>query len=279
MSIIQPVLTGAQITEITAYINNYRSLNQAPPLVWDTNILISSNLWSQHLLINNIFQHSGNPLYGENLAYFRGYGLDIMDLLKKSVDSWYNEISSYDFTKPGFSSATGHFTCLVWGSSTNFAISISINTATTSADIVFNTSPPGNVEGQYQTNVLPLVPSVPVPGPVPIPVPIPVPEPSPLPEPSPVPSPPPISNSEKIVTIINDLQNIIFSISRNQSIYFILEYIQKVIDKLYNVNIGPITGTIINSLNSIIYVLQKRKYNAFAITTIKNIINQLKSYL
>ena len=267
MSIIQHVLTGAQITEITSYINNYRSLNQSPPLVWDANILIASNQWSQYLLTNNLFQHSGNQQYGENLAYFEGYGTDAMTLLKKSVDSWYNEISSYNFTKPGFSEATGHFTCLVWAASTNFAISITIDITTTAADIVFNTSPPGNVQGKYQNNVLPIDPSVPVPGPSPLPVPV------------PVPGPTPISNSAIILTIINDLQNIIFSISRNKSIYFILEYIQNVINKLYNINIPPITGTIINSLNSVMYVLQKRKYNAFAITTIKNIINQLKLYL
>ena len=279
MSIIQPVLTGSQITEITEYINNYRSLNQAPPLVWDTNILISSNLWSQHLLINNIFQHSGNPLYGENLAYFQGYGTDTMELLKKSVDSWYNEISYYDFTKPGFSSATGHFTCLVWAASTNFAISITIDINSNTADIVFNTSPPGNVEGQYQANVLPLTSSLPVPlppGPVPLP-----PGPVPLPPgPVPLPIPPiPISNSAKIVIIINDLNNIIFSISRRQPVYFIIGYIRKVINELYDVNIGPIKNTVINSLNGVIMVVQKRKYNAFAITTINNIITQLKLYV
>jgi hypothetical protein len=155
MSIIQPVLTGAQITEITAYINNYRSLNQAPPLVWDANILIASNQWSQYLLTNNLFHHSGNPQYGENLAYFEGYGTDTMTLLKKSVDSWYNEISSYNFTKPGFSEATGHFTCLVWVASTKFAISVSIDIPSTEAYIVMNTSPPGNYIGKFDKNVLP----------------------------------------------------------------------------------------------------------------------------
>jgi hypothetical protein len=268
MSFIQPILTGDQITEITAYINKYRSLNQAPSLVWDTTILEASNQWSQYLLTNNLFQHSGNPQYGENLAYFEGYGTDTMTLLKKSVDSWYNEIKSYDFTKPGFSEATGHFTCLVWAASTNFAISITINVLTSAADIVFNTSPPGNIEGKYQDNVkLPiLVPPVPLPpGPVPLPNP---------------PTPPlPISNSAKIIIIINDLNNIIFSISRRKPVYFIIASIQKVINELSDVNISPITNSVINALNRVIFVIQKRKYNTFAITTINNIINQLKMYV
>ena len=128
MPIIQPILTTDQIIEITNYVNNYRNLNQAPPVVWDSSIQTYSQNWSYNLLSNNLFQHSGSMDYGENLAYFRGYGTDIMVLLKLAVDSWYNEISSYDFSKPGFSSATGHFTCLVWAATSNYAIAISINT-------------------------------------------------------------------------------------------------------------------------------------------------------
>ena len=265
MSIIQPILTGDQITEITTYINNYRNLNQAPPLVWDTTILNASNEWSQYLLTNNLFQHSGNHLYGENLAYFEGYGTDTMTLLKKSIDSWYNEISYYDFTKPGFSQATGHFTCLVWVASTNFAISITININTSAVVIVFNTSPQGNIEGQYQSNVLPVLPII-----TPMP---------PVPSPNPPTQPIPISNSAKILSIINELNNIIFSISRRQSVYFIVGYIQKVITDLSTVNIDPIKSAVINSLNGVIVVVQKHKYNAFAIKTINNIINQLKLYV
>jgi uncharacterized protein YkwD len=162
MSIIQPILTIEQINEITDYINHYRSLNQAPPLIWDNKIKESSNYWSQYLITNDLFKHSGNPLYSENLAYFKGYGTDVMVLLKKAVDAWYNEISLYDFSNPGFSQATGHFTSLVWVSTTNYAIGISFDATTTAADIVFNASPPGNIEGQYKTNVLPLKTNIPI---------------------------------------------------------------------------------------------------------------------
>jgi hypothetical protein len=260
MSVFLPVLTSDQITEITNYVNNYRALNQAPPLVWDNTIQNYSDQWSYYLLTNNLFQHSGSLLYGENLAYFEGYGTDVMTLLKKAVDSWYNEISSYDFSNPGFSVETGHFTCLVWAASTNFAISISIDEDTTAADIVLNTSPPGNIDGEYETNVLPIATQPPIPVPNP-------------------PTPPiPISNSSQIINIINELNNIIYSINKKLSAHFIIILINKTINDLSILNIGP-TNSIIYTLQGLSVLIKNRKYNRFVINTINNIISQLKLYL
>jgi hypothetical protein len=176
MTIQQPLLTSEQITEITNYVNAYREKNQAPPLTWDTTIAEFAQSWSFNLISNNEFKHSGNHLYGENLAYFQGYGTDVMALLKKAIDLWYDEIRLYNFNNPGFSSATGHFTCLVWKSSTNFGMGISINDVTNAVDITMNTSPPGNYIGQFQENVLPLIPS-PNPSPKPLPKPLSLPKP------------------------------------------------------------------------------------------------------
>lgn len=96
-NIQQPVLTSDQIIEITNYINAYRAKNQAPPLVWDPIIAQFSQQWSYYLVSNDEFKHSGNNLYGENLAYFQGYGSDVMGLMKKSIDLWYDEIKLYSW--------------------------------------------------------------------------------------------------------------------------------------------------------------------------------------
>ena len=194
-------LTNSQKTEITSYINKYRTMHQAPPLALDDTITNASQEWSNNLLTTNVFQHSGNKLYGENLAYFSGYGSNIMVLLKKSVDAWYNEVKMYDFNNPGFSASTGHFTCLVWKSSTSYGIGIAID-AKMRAYIVMNTSPPGNYVGQFKANVLPAL----TPTPEPVPVPVPVPVPAPLPD--------NLKNNKTY--IINMLYNIITSIQRNQ---------------------------------------------------------------
>ena len=198
-------LTDSQKTEITSYINKYRTMHQAPPLAWDDTITNASQEWSNNLLTTNVFQHSGNKLYGENLAYFSGYGTNIMVLLKKSVDAWYNEVKMYDFNNPGFSASTGHFTCLVWKSSTSYGIGISVD-AKSRAYIVMNTSPPGNYVGQFKANVLPAL--TPTPDPVPVPV--------PAPAPAPVPAPVPDNVKNNKTYIINMLYNIITSIQRNQ---------------------------------------------------------------
>ena len=191
MSIEQPVLTTEQQTDITAYINEYRSRHGAKPLKWNNTVARFSQDYSYYLVSNNLFQHSGNVLYGENLAYFQGQGNDVMKLIKKSIDLWYDEIRLYNFNSPIFSPATGHFTCLVWNSSELLGIGYSYNPVTSIVDVTMHTSPPGNVSGKFPENVFPLITSVPAPAPSPEPEPAPAPAPAPAPEPEPTPEPAP----------------------------------------------------------------------------------------
>jgi hypothetical protein len=189
MPITQPYLSYQDISEISDYVNDYRARNQAPPLIWNSVIASFSQNWSYNMTNTHSFKHSGTPSYGENIAYFRGYGTNVIELIKLAFDNWYNEISLYNFNRPGYSEATGHFTCLVWVASKSFGMGISIDTDTGEAYISMNTSPPGNIIGQFQENVLPLG-SRPIPIPIPTPIPTPIPRPIPTPTPTPIPSPP-----------------------------------------------------------------------------------------
>jgi hypothetical protein len=205
MSIQQPTITPEQKTEITNYINNYRARHQSPPLTWDETIATFAQQWSFYLLSNNLFQHSGSALYGENLAYFEGYGNDIVVLLKKAIDNWYNEITLYDFTNPGYKQGTGHFTCLVWKSSTKFGMGFSIDPSNNNkVDITFNSEPPGNYQGQFAQNVLAPTGTTPLPTPTPTPSPI----------PNPIPIPTPAQSNKKAIIVA--LYNIIYIIQSNQ---------------------------------------------------------------
>ena len=191
-------LTNDQITEISNYINVNRAKHQSPPLTWDLTIANASQQWSNYMVQNNIFQHSSNTSkYGENLAYLQGYGNDIMTLLKKAVDNWYLEVKLYDYNNPVFSSSTGHFTCLVWKSSTKYGLGITLDTKKNIADIVMNTFPPGNYVGQFRENVLPPIGTV-----VPLPAPIPI---------------PPNALQAKKRIIVDSLYKIISAVQNNQS--------------------------------------------------------------
>lgn len=148
-------LTGGQINDITTYINSFRTNHQAQPLIWDVKIAKYAQNWANYLLLNNKMEHSGSSIYGENLAFFKNYNNDLITLIKRSIDLWYIEISNYDFTKNEYSNKTGHFTCLVWKDSSHFGIGISVDPITKRAVITFNTSPPGNIVGQFAANVSP----------------------------------------------------------------------------------------------------------------------------
>ena len=71
------------------------------------------------------------------------------------TNSWYNEVSQYSYSPGGFSSATGHFTQLVWKGSKKLGVGVAYNSARTKVYVVARYSPPGNYLNQFSTNVLP----------------------------------------------------------------------------------------------------------------------------
>ena len=78
-------LTTAQKTDIANYVNVYRAKNQAPPMMWDESIYTVAKNWSNRIAEMHVIQHSGNNSYGENIAFFQGYGSDPVDLIKKAI--------------------------------------------------------------------------------------------------------------------------------------------------------------------------------------------------
>ena len=271
-------ITPSQIDDITEYINTYRAKNSAPPLSYNSGITLFSQKWSDYLLTNNLFQHSGTQLYGENLAMFQGYGSDLVALIKLSIDAWYNEISLYNFDAPGFSEATGHFTCLVWLASTEFGIAISIDPKTTKAIITMNTNPPGNVIGLFKENVLPLVtvPS-PVPVPVPTPTPIPTPVPVPVPVPVPTPTPQPSITASQVQQVISMLYYVIYFINIKQPRNTLIYQLNSIIRYLSTINI-PISNNMRQVLQMVIRAINTKKPPVSVIMTIQNVIAVLQPY-
>ncbi|XP_065662504.1 uncharacterized protein LOC100200105 isoform X2 [Hydra vulgaris] len=132
--------------------NRLRALHQnTPKLVLDSTLTASAQKWADYLQSSKKFEHSKGNGYGENLYFSSGIpaGSDCV----RASNSWYSEIKSYSYSKPTFSSSTGHFTQLVWKSSTKVGFGISFKGS--SVIVVAQYSPAGNVLSQFKQNVMP----------------------------------------------------------------------------------------------------------------------------
>ncbi|KAI9247450.1 CAP domain-containing protein [Phascolomyces articulosus] len=92
--------------------NQYRKLHGAPALRWNSTLESYAQKWSNKCK----FQHTQGP-YGENLAW--GYGN-----YPAAIKAWYNEEKQYNYNNPGFTAGTGHFTAMVWKSTTDVGCGI-----------------------------------------------------------------------------------------------------------------------------------------------------------
>ncbi|XP_077332352.1 Golgi-associated plant pathogenesis-related protein 1-like isoform X1 [Lithobates pipiens] len=134
--------------------NKYRKLHGSPPLKLNRNLCSSAQKWADHLLSIRALQHSNSGL-GENIYYKSSS--NPQDLPgNEGVDSWYREVQKYNFSKPGFSSATGHFTQVVWKDSKEVGYGVATD-AKRVYYLVAQYSPAGNITnpGYFQRNVLP----------------------------------------------------------------------------------------------------------------------------
>jgi hypothetical protein len=70
-----------------------------------------------------------------------------------ATDAWYNEVGQYDWSNPGFSMETGHFTQVVWRGSTSVGYAVASGPYGTfvAAHYVEH----GNMSGAFEENVLP----------------------------------------------------------------------------------------------------------------------------
>lgn len=128
--------------------NNKRALHKdTPSLTWSTELETYAQNYADQYDCSGTLVHSGGP-YGENLAL--GYGIE------GAVDAWYSEIKYYNYNNPGFSEDTGHFTQLVWKSSTEVGCGVKSCGGVWGDYVVCSYNPAGNVIGEFPENVMPL---------------------------------------------------------------------------------------------------------------------------
>ena len=132
--------------------NEYRQQHGVQSLTLSDSISQTAQAWAEHLNDTGKFQHSRGTGFGENLFF------SLSDLPKdpsavEIVGAWYNETKLYNFQNPGFQSGTGHFTQVVWKATTTIGVGVASSGGKNI--VVVNYSPIGNVQGQYEKNVLP----------------------------------------------------------------------------------------------------------------------------
>ncbi|XP_073825789.1 uncharacterized protein [Musca autumnalis] len=130
--------------------NKRRALHGCEPMVLNRNLCNLANDWAIHLTKTRSMYHRPGNDYGENI-----YQLINRDpTAEDAVKAWYDEINKYKYSKPGFSTGTGHFTQVVWVDTKEMGVGrAKVDNMTF---IVCNYNPPGNVMGQYKTQVPPV---------------------------------------------------------------------------------------------------------------------------
>merc|ERR1711977_488847 len=110
----EPVPVPIDVTGAGAALrlhNDYRAMHQVDALSWSSDVEESAKFWANTLAADDCsMYHSSRDQrngYGENLAI--GHSS-----IGNAVDDWYSEVEDYDFSDPGYSGATGHFTAMVW---------------------------------------------------------------------------------------------------------------------------------------------------------------------
>lgn len=128
--------------------NNKRSLHESTgSLEWDDTLATYAQNYADNYDCSGDLVHSGGS-YGENLAV----GYDDQG----TIDAWYDEIKKYNFDDPSYSESTGHFTQVVWKSSTKVGCGYKQCGGSVGKYVICSYNPAGNFIGEFAENVMSL---------------------------------------------------------------------------------------------------------------------------
>jgi len=150
-------LQGSSIAMAAVTVHNVlRRQHGAPLLQWSDECAEYAQKQADECQCNGGLSHGSTEApsgsHGQNLAWSSA-GIGAGWSVEKAVRSWYGEIEEYDWSQPGFQSGTGHFTQVIWKSTTHVGVGVS----TDGKNIAANYYPAGNVQGRFPENVEPLL--------------------------------------------------------------------------------------------------------------------------
>jgi uncharacterized protein YkwD len=134
--------------------NYYRDKHCVPRLEWSVTLFLEAKAWADRCTFDHNDPERVQRAEGENIAAWSiPYGVQ----WDWPVNAWYGEIQYYDYNNPVFNKTTGHFTQVVWKSTTHVGCAKAICPhAGGQWDYwVCRYSPSGNVDGQFLANVPP----------------------------------------------------------------------------------------------------------------------------
>ena len=118
------------------------------PLTWDDTLAKEAEAYAKELARRHRFEHArDNNGHGENLYW---YSATTNTPMSDASKSWYDEIEVYRYRKccgPDFSE-TGHYTQMVWHSTTAVGIGVAVSSRGETY-VVARYNPSGNWQGEY----------------------------------------------------------------------------------------------------------------------------------
>lgn len=149
------------LQEVLKKVNELRARHGSAPLTLDPELVEYAKSRASFMADNDDLTHEGlRSGTGENGSWAGASSGPTAGSGTAAVDSWYSEISNYDFAqgKPvDPDKAIGHFTALVWKNTTKLGVGRVAGQGSKwwETYIVANFSPAGNMAGQYVMNVVP----------------------------------------------------------------------------------------------------------------------------
>jgi hypothetical protein len=142
-------ITAAERETALALHNSYRAKHCVPKLTWSAELAASAQAWADKCSLMFHSPRSKSQRYSENLAY----GGD--RTVESAIDAWYKEVDEYNYNRPGFASATGHFTQMIWKGTKQIGCGVAKCYMGSFRFWVCHYAPQGNWAGQFPQNVPP----------------------------------------------------------------------------------------------------------------------------